>query len=50
MERFYSLFQTCAAATYFSWLQLLEDPSTNQFNRIQTPPPEYYFFRVRKAR
>lgn len=43
MERFYSLFQTCAAATYFSWLQLLEDPSTNQFNRIQTPLPKILF-------
>lgn len=34
MERFCSLFQTCAAATYLSWLWLLQDPSMNQLNRI----------------
>lgn len=34
MEKFYSLFQTCAAATYLYKLWLSQDPSMNQSNRI----------------
>lgn len=44
MERFYSLFQTCAAATYLCWLWLLQDPSVNQFNRIYTQPKKNWLF------
>lgn len=52
MERFYSLFQTCATATYLCWLWLLQDPSVNQFNRIYTQPKKKLtvFFWVRKER
>jgi len=51
MERFYSFFQTCAAATYLCWLWLSQDPSVNQFNRTYTQPKKLtVFFWVRKER
>lgn len=43
MERFYSVFQTCAAATYLCGLWLSQDPPMNQFNRIYTQPKKLLF-------
>lgn len=49
MERFYSLFQTCAAATYLCRLWLSQHPSVNKSNRTYTQSKKLtVFFWVRK--